>query len=715
MYKFFSYFLKFCFLPLMSNITENELQYSIVNEKKYYTSTITSIPTNLSTLKNSNIPFTINIIPELFDDEDVPISEEEIVRCSTCKSYINPFIQIIPPGFKWKCNICLNVNELTSPFFMTNRQYSYHNTDKFCLAENAFANYNSYDRVELKSTIYELYAPENYLVRTPTSLNFCILIDISYESVKRGIYQIVINSLMDSINNSSFDPRSKIMFMFFNSEVFILDRKMNLTVITDSTFIPYFTKDDYFFSLNEKIDFSILESSFLEMKCTKINYGDCLKVAHAITCKTGAIFLTFLSSTPNFGSGAIKQNNTLKPEEIFYKELASLFSKHLISVVQFLFPRLNIDLPTLSGLSKSTGGMLYYYPNFDGCDLVFVTKLNKDLSDFFDLRMCHDCVCRIRTSRDVFIKEYNGSLTQRTLDLLSFPGFFPPHTFNIDLEVVDNIKADGVSIQVALMRTTKNGTRMIRVINIKIPVKNASFYDCIDSYAISRSLALKAFYNEIQKKESGSSFLSASLLSILKSYSKNTNKFDVQNLPSSLNILPLLILSLCKSIPLRPVSYTPLDYRSYYMYLIANSYPNIVDTIIYPTLLPLHHEEISPQNLTLDCLEINGLYLLDTGVTIYFFISRECPAEVYNLLFGEEQLSGRIIFNPPQNDFSARVIEIISNLKKDRFINPFYVLIRDDGSSNLFKEIFFTYFYEDNIHGMPSYAKYAELLQNSMK
>lgn len=699
---------------MSENPDNQKFEYSLVDEKKYFTSTITSIPINLSKMKSSEIPFTINILPELYNEEDLPISEEEVIRCNTCKCYINPFIQIISPGFKWKCNICMNINEMATPFYMTNRKTE-NGSKKFSLEENAIHNYNSYARTELKSTVYELYAPSSYSLRTPSPITLCFLIEATYESIKHGMFQVIAQSILDCIDPSLYDPRTKMMFMFFNSQIYILKKDLNLTILTDASFLPYFQKDDYLFNLSEKFEFSFLEDLFADMKNIKNNYGDCLKIAHSMLCKTGGTILSFLSTTPNFGPGLIDPGKTLKSDNIFFKELSGLFSKHLISVTHFLFPRLNIELPTLSILSKSTGGMLYYYPNFDGGDLVFATKLHKDLSDLFELRMSNDCVCRIRTSKDVFIKEYNGSLTQRTIDLLSFSNFFPPHTFNIDLEIVDNIKSDGISLQVALMRTTKNGTRMIRVINIKIPQLDIPFYDSIDPYAISRSLSLKAFYHEIQKKETGSTFLSKNLVSILRAYSKTTNSFNINNLPESLAILPMLFLSLCKSIPLRPVSYTPLDYRSFYMYLMSNSYPNFVDTIIYPTLLPLHHENIVPQNLTLDCLETNGLYLLDTGVTIYFFISKECPQEISELLFDSNQITGRFIFDPPQNEYSIKVVEIINELKKNRFLTPFYVLIRDCDENNLFREVFFTYFYEDALHGMPSYLKYIEMIKNTIK
>lgn len=699
----------------MSEITKNKsLEYSLIDETKYFTSTISSLQKNLSHLKQSEIPFTIKILPEFFEEDEVPVSEEDVLRCSTCKSYINPFIQIIPPGFKWKCNICMHVNELSTPFYSSFRQQQTQNINIFNLELNAIQNFNSYSRPELRSTVYELIAPSNYSVRTPSPITFCFIIEVSFDSMKHGMFQVVYKSILDNIDSDSYDPRSKMMFIFFNSQTFILKRNMDLNVISNASFIPYFKNEEFFFSLNEILDFSFLIELFSEMKCLKNNYGDALKIAHSIICKTGGTILSFLSSAPNCGTGIIESKKNLKSDNIFYKELSALFSKHLISVNHFLFPRLSIELPTLSILSKTTGGMIFFYPNFDGGDSIFASKIHDDLNKFFRLRLSHDCVCRIRTSKDVFIKEYNGSLTQRTLDLLSFPCFYPPHTFNIELEVVDNIKADGISIQVALMRTTKNGTRMIRVLNIKIPVLARSFYDSIDPYSITRSLAHKAFYYEIQKKESGSAFVTKSLISILKAYKKTTNNFDIKKLPTQLISLPMLILSVCKSIPLRPVSYTPLDYRSYYMYLMSNMYPNIVDTIIYPTLLPLHHEVISPQNLSLDCLETNGLYLLDTGVTIYFFIGKDCSHDIANLLFDETQITGRFIFDPPENDLSNKVIDILNELRINRFISPWYILIRDGNETNLFRELFFTYFYDDAIHGMPAYIGYLDLLKNSL-
>src|ERR1700678_3086960 len=81
--------------------------HSLVNENNYYRSTITAIPDQQGAMKSSGIPLVINVTLENYENPDVPLCEGEIVRCDYCKSYLNPFIEIVPPGLKWKCNICL--------------------------------------------------------------------------------------------------------------------------------------------------------------------------------------------------------------------------------------------------------------------------------------------------------------------------------------------------------------------------------------------------------------------------------------------------------------------------------------------------------------------------------------------------------------------------------------------------------------------------------
>lgn len=700
----------------MENISERNSQepgtHSLVDEGGYYRSTILGVPDRQEMIKASGIPFVINITLENYEDENVPLCEGEIVRCDYCKSYLNPFIEVIPPGLKWKCNICLQTNSVSIPFQVTSRGPS-QDVNEFDPRVNAVYNFNHYGRTELRSTVYELTAPPNYSLKTPSPPFLCFLIETTFESIKHRTVGTILRSIVGGLNPQSFDPRARMMFMFFDSSIYLLKRDGDFVIVSDATFIPFFLEDEFLLPLSHQIDIRTLEDFFVGNKSTKNNYGDALRIAQNMLSNAGGCIVSFLTTHPNVGPGAVDPSQSgLRCKSTFYKEMAAFLSKQAISATQFLFPHLGIELPTLSVLSKYTGGIIYYYPNFDGSDPTFATKLSSDLASHLDLDVGLYGVCRVRASKCVFIKEYFGSVHHRSTDLLAFSTFFPPHTFSIEVEVSREENLRAVCFQVAILRTLRSGERRIRVVNFCIEKMAKSIYNLVDPYAIAHGLALKAFFFEAQSKGAGNEYLNKSIKSIIRSYRQfsNTTSF----LPPPLETLPMLILSLSKSIPLRPASYTPMDYKSYYIYLMCNSYPKLVDTIIYPTLIALHRlDSIQPLNLSLNYLETNGLYLLDTGVTIFFFVARDCDPSLPNLLFDPSLGSERFIFDPEENEFSTTVCEIIKTLRSNRYLTPNYVLVRDDGGSSIYRDIFFTYFVEDESHGLPSYSRYLELLRQS--
>lgn len=691
---------------------EEHFPCSLVDENKYYRSTITGIPDHQDITKSSGIPFVINVIMENYEEENIPLWRGEIIRCDYCKSYLNPFIEIIPPGLKWRCNICLLTNNLSVAFQVTSRGPS-QCSNEFNPKINANYNYLHYTKTELRSTVYELVAPPNYSLKTPSPPFLCFLIEATFESVKNRTIGAVVRSILGGLNLQTFDSRSRMMFGFFDSSVYLLNRNGDIVIIPDATFIPFFLVDDFLLPLSHPVNVNNLEKFFMENKSTKNNYGDAIRVIQSVLDGNNGCILSFLTTHPNIGPGLVDPNQSgLRCKSTFYKELAAYLSKQAISVTQFLFPRLNMEIPTISVLSKYTGGMIYYYPNFDGNDPTFATKLANDLASHLDLNIGLYGVCRVRASKCVFIKEYFGSVHHRSTDLLAFSTFFPPHSFSFEVEVSRDENLKAVCFQVAILRTLRTGERRIRVLNFCIEKVPKSLYSLVDAHAIAHAFAMKAFFFEAQSKGAGNEYLNKSMKSIVKAYKHFANATVF--LPNALEVLPVLMLSLCKSIPLRPSSYTPTDYKSYYIYLISNSYPKLVDTIIYPTLIALHKlDVIQPLNLTLNCLEMNGLYMLDTGVTIFFFVARDCDHSLPDLLFDPSIGSGRFIFDPEENQFSSIVCEIIRNVRSNRYLTPNYVLVRDDGSSSIYRDIFFTYFVEDDSHGLPSCSKYLELLKQS--
>lgn len=81
----------------------------------YCAATINSIPSTQAMLTKTKLPFGLVIAPyrKLLEGEpDVPvINPEMIVRCRRCRTYINPWIQFVEQGTRWRCNLCYLTNE----------------------------------------------------------------------------------------------------------------------------------------------------------------------------------------------------------------------------------------------------------------------------------------------------------------------------------------------------------------------------------------------------------------------------------------------------------------------------------------------------------------------------------------------------------------------------------------------------------------------------
>ncbi|KCZ76400.1 hypothetical protein H311_02604, partial [Anncaliia algerae PRA109] len=90
---------------------------------------------------------------------------------------------------------------------------------------------------------------------------------------------------------------------------------------------------------------------------------------------------------------------------------------------------------------------------------------------------------------------------------------------------------------------------------------------------------------------------------------------------------------------------------------------------------------------------------LNTGVNFYFFIGKDCDPEFSYQAIGDA--AGPFLLTKYDNEVSHRLNNIISNLWSDRFISPGYYAVRDNGQPSVLMDIFFGYFVEDSVHGLP--------------
>lgn len=72
--------------------------------------TLGKVPETSSLLQKSRLPFGLLLHP-FKDDEDIPvIQDRSIVRCRSCRTYINPYVRFLDQR-RWQCNMCHRVND----------------------------------------------------------------------------------------------------------------------------------------------------------------------------------------------------------------------------------------------------------------------------------------------------------------------------------------------------------------------------------------------------------------------------------------------------------------------------------------------------------------------------------------------------------------------------------------------------------------------------
>ncbi|EPR79935.1 SEC24-like protein [Spraguea lophii 42_110] len=651
-------------------------------------SSIKILPSTEEMYNQSKIPLVLNISMINYENDNVAMSNEEIIRCEKCKSYINPYVEIIPPGLQWKCNLCFAINKVENSF--RSKHILNTVTGKFKPEENKRIN-ERYEEIELKEDIIDIKAPQSYVLRGASDPVILVLIEATYDSIKKGVLDSTVETILENRNLiKDFKNRTKIIFAFFHHSLFILKRDFSFYVLSDLSNIPFLNYEEFTFGLKDEIKINL--EIFKENKNILNNLGGALNVAEKILERSGGKILTFLSTLPNEGEGVIEnQELILKCKSDFYKKKSYVFSMRNISFNIFTFPSTKIELPTLSILSKLTGGSIFYYPNFTSNEITLLSKFTNDLIKFLELDFGYEAVSRIRVTTGCKVSEYYGNIHLKTNDLISFSNYNPTHSLTVRLEINNDIKATALSFQIAMLRSTSKGEKRIRILNFIIPIRKITyknFYENIDVMALSRYLFLKSCNEEIKTKGKGLEFLNNQLREIKNTLQTNTERNKMIN---ELKYLPQFVFAMLKSIPLRN---SPLDYKSFYIYLLNTQYQIFTEKIIYPELYALHYEEFERVNLSLDYLELDGLYLLDTGVNVFFFAGSECDEEIVNMISEDR---GRIIFEGKNNDLSKKIIDFIIKRRKDIYLSPNYFMVKDDEEDDIYKEIFFSYFVEDGI------------------
>jgi protein transport protein SEC24 len=225
----------------------------------------------------------------------------------------------------------------------------------------------------------------------------------------------------------------------------------------------------------------MLPQIFAENKTTEPVIGAVVQAVRMALEERGGKLMLFQTSLPTYGPGALKHRDDSKlygtdkektlyaPQDDFYKKLAESCVDAGLSIDLFLFPNAYVDVATLGCLSTITGGETVMFPNFNATrDGV---KFQGNVAKMVGRPFGFNALMRVRCSAGLRITEHFGNFHMKNSTDLELAGVDSEKAFGV------LVKHDGkldekteASFQVALLYTTADGLRRVRVHNFSTPV-----------------------------------------------------------------------------------------------------------------------------------------------------------------------------------------------------------------------------------------------------
>ena len=712
----------------------------------YCKSTLNSVPRNSQLHSKCRVPFGITITPYPIGQGEVPQVSGQITRCKICRAYINSFVEFVDQGTRWKCNMCSTVNDVPSYF-----DYD----------ERTRRPIDRQSKPELNHSVVEFLAGQDYIVRAPQPPVYLFLLEVTYESVASGMVACVSRSILESLDQIPNDNGLvKVGFITFDSTMQFYNLNSALSepqmiVVPDFEELtgPYF--EDVIVNLNEARPaleklLEKLGSMFSATRNTSNCFGAALKIATKLLQATGGTLCSFLSTMPNIHTGALKQREDIKsrgtprdskllePLDGLYKDITGECTQYHVAVNLFLFPSAFMDISTLSSSARYTGGAIYYYPHFSASKMADSLKVGSDINSFLKLELGHEAVIRVRASKGLTLNNYHGSFFLKSIDLLSLPNVNPHHSISAEVHYEEALRGDIVCFQTAVLFTSTNGERKIRVITHALPVVDtlAQVFLGIDQVQLVNFLGYAAADRALMGKlEDARDGLANKCIEILAAYKHSISTSGGQNsqlmICENMRLFPLLVLGLLKSPAFRVGVQIPIDQRAYLMVSSKTWCPSNMAASIHPRFYALHtmdpdcglpgqDDKIklpSPMNLSSEKLERHGFYLLDDGVNIYLWVGQASPPSLASAVFDvpsyEALEAGTISLNVLDNPFSKKIYNIVSKIKEIRGINSFVILVKEDCEPR-FKYTFLSMLIEDKSDTHPSYTQWIQMLKEKV-
>ncbi|XP_029439720.1 protein transport protein Sec24A isoform X2 [Rhinatrema bivittatum] len=704
--------------------------------------TLTNIPQTQALLNKAKLPLGLLLHP-FKDLSQLPVvTSSTIVRCRSCRTYINPFVNFVDQR-RWKCNLCYRVNDVPEEFMYNPVTRVYGEPHK---------------RPEVQNATIEFMAPSEYMLRPPQPPVYLFMLDVSHNAVETGYLNTVCKTLLDNLDSLPGNTRTKIGFITFDSTIHFYSLQEGLSqpqmlIVSDieDVFIPM--PENLLVNLNESKELiqdllRALPQMFTKSLETQSALGPALQAAYRLISPTGGRISVFQTQLPNVGVGTLKpreesnQRTSVKdiqhltPAIDFYKKLALDCSGQQVAVDLFLLSGQYSDLASLCCISRYSAGSVFYYQSYHHQqNPVQVEKLEKELKRYLTRKIGFEAVMRIRCTKGLSIHTFHGNFFVRSTDLLSLPNVNPDAGYAVQMAVDENLTdTQVVSFQSALLYTSSKGERRIRVHTMCLPVVSslADVYGGADVQAILGLLANMAVDRSISASLSDArDALVNAVIDSLSAYRSSVLSIQQPGLmaPHALRLFPLFVLALLKQKAFQTGTRTRLDERTFAMcqiknqplvYLMLMTHPNLyrVDNLTDEGALNINDRTI-PQppilQLSVEKLSRDGAFLMDAGSVLFLWVGKTCGPDFISHVLGVSNYAAipQNMTQLPELDTaeSARMASFISWLREQRPFFPTLHVIRDENS---LKSSFLQNMVEDRTESALSYYEFLLHIQQQV-
>ena len=717
------------YYPTMTQVINQQLSLT-----DFLRTSSESIPDNEFLIRNTGIPFGINLTP--FPDIDSSLISQysfgggngKIPRCKQCHSFINPFCEL--EHNSWKCNICFGLNELNKIDIDTVQKI-----------------------IIKKKEVYEIFANSDYIENSPMSSNYVFILDVTNKSIANGSIKIFIETLKYIVNNNFFlnEERTFLSFITFNHSgvsFYKMNKKLNslqiFEISGDEPFIPE-NKKNLIFSLEDNlnnINFIIdsLDNLYNINTIQEKENKESNQLIFAIECgkcllqKKGGKIIVINSSTSwksKIDSIYKEENNNnynnlnkKNEEDDFFVEIGKSLTKYQITCDIFEIHNNNEihNADDLLNICNYSNGNFLFYKNFN-INMHYNNLFNSLIKSITNQR-AYEIIIQYYTSPIVTMNQNLSIIPVQKDNSFLFPCINVNQSYSFilhykefnskenqqiinDTSVLGNKlnlkthkeKINEIYIQFSIIYTSLEGTRIIRIINKKINI-------CYDKLEFFRNIDMESVFATYIKFLIKLLYKSKNIFNSLAEYKYKyyiyalslLKQMNLEELITSFLIFYLGIMK-HKFFCLEPLKYKlNLDEintgRNNLLTmkiddLLSAIVPKIYDiTNVLTNIDNFDNIIYQPVRLSRDSIKKDRVYLIDNGIFLnFYFTEGNNNQKRLKIFFGEEMNfenvgtfyhSEQTVFEDNINcdDFEVEkckeIANIIRNNKKNNYQDIFF-------------------------------------------